>query len=111
MDVLPRALEMSPTLIDGCFCKSVFANVYPGIHDFEDLGEGLFRDHYGITWDRSIDKDIGVPVEPLLKEPQLIRDARAEYVGNQALRTAQQSVNDTFAQTESRARDARDACR
>jgi len=28
-----------------------------------------WRDEFGVLWDRTVDKDIGVPVEPLIKEP------------------------------------------
>lgn len=38
---------------------------------FEDLGNNLFRDVFGVIWDRSIDKDIGNPIEPLIPEPSL----------------------------------------
>lgn len=38
---------------------------------FDDLGNNIHRDFFGVKWDRSIDKDIGLPVEPVLKEPSL----------------------------------------
>ena len=38
---------------------------------FEDLGGSRFRDVFGVTWNRTIDKDIGIVEEPLLKEPTL----------------------------------------
>jgi len=38
---------------------------------FEEVGNDCFRDVFGVVWDRSIDKDIGNPVEPLLKESSL----------------------------------------
>jgi uroporphyrinogen decarboxylase len=31
----------------------------------------LYTDVFGVTWDRSIDKDIGIPVKPVLPEPSL----------------------------------------
>jgi uroporphyrinogen decarboxylase len=38
---------------------------------FEDLGNNLFRDVFGVIWDRSIDKDIGNVKGSLLSEPTL----------------------------------------
>lgn len=38
---------------------------------FEELPRSKFKDVFGVVWDRSIDKDIGIPVEPVLKEATL----------------------------------------
>jgi uroporphyrinogen decarboxylase len=38
---------------------------------FEYLGDNLFRDVFGVIWDRSIDKDIGNVKGALLEEPTL----------------------------------------
>lgn len=38
---------------------------------FEDIGGDLFRDVFGVTWDRSVDKDIGVVRGCVLSEPTL----------------------------------------
>lgn len=38
---------------------------------FEYLGDNLYKDVFGVVWDRSIDKDIGNVTDPLLKEPTL----------------------------------------
>jgi uroporphyrinogen decarboxylase len=38
---------------------------------FEDLGRDHFRDVFGVVWDRTIDKDIGTPVDCVIKEPSL----------------------------------------
>ncbi len=38
---------------------------------FEELGGNIFRDVFGVEWDRHIDKDIGNPVRPLIPEPHL----------------------------------------
>ena len=38
---------------------------------FEDLGNDMFRDGFGVVWDRSVDKDIGNVVEPQLNKPTL----------------------------------------
>ncbi len=48
-----------------------FLTVVPRIHDFQAVGEHLVRDHYGTTWNREIDKDIGIPSDWPLKEPTL----------------------------------------
>jgi uroporphyrinogen decarboxylase len=36
-----------------------------------DLGGGQFRDLFGVVWDRTIDKDIGIPAGLVLPEPTL----------------------------------------
>jgi uroporphyrinogen decarboxylase len=46
-------------------------NLGSDIGFFEDLGNDLVRDVFGVVWDRSIDKDIGIPVEPRIKNPDL----------------------------------------
>ena len=38
---------------------------------FDDLGNGLFRDNFGVVWNRQVDKDIGIPEDVLLKVPTL----------------------------------------
>ena len=49
---------------------SHFWNLTPTIWDFEQMGENLYRDTYGVIWDRSVDKDIGTPIESPLKRPE-----------------------------------------
>ena len=38
---------------------------------FEKIGPDLYRDVFGVVWDRSIEKDIGNIQSPLFKEPDL----------------------------------------
>jgi uroporphyrinogen decarboxylase len=38
---------------------------------FEDMGGQRFRDVFGVVWDRTVDKDIGIVCEPVLPEPTL----------------------------------------
>jgi uroporphyrinogen decarboxylase len=38
---------------------------------FEELPQSKYKDVFGVTWDRSVDQDIGIPVEPVLKEASL----------------------------------------
>ncbi|MDR0326970.1 MAG: uroporphyrinogen decarboxylase family protein [Planctomycetaceae bacterium] len=38
---------------------------------FDDLGDDLFRDHFGVVWNRKADKDIGVIDNVILQEPTL----------------------------------------
>lgn len=38
---------------------------------FEDLGNDRVRDVFGVVWDRSIDKDIGIVESPVLPQPSL----------------------------------------
>jgi uroporphyrinogen decarboxylase len=37
---------------------------------FEELGDDRFRDVFGVVWDRSMDKDIGMPESYLLEDPE-----------------------------------------
>ncbi len=37
----------------------------------KDIGNNLFRDFFGVVWDRSEDKDIGIVKDCLLPEPEL----------------------------------------
>ena len=41
------------------------------IGSFTDLGNGFVRDYFGVTWDRTKDKDIGVVHGVVLPEPSL----------------------------------------
>lgn len=38
---------------------------------FENVGPDLYKDVFGVVWDRSIDKDIGDAIDPQLSEPTL----------------------------------------
>ena len=38
---------------------------------FDKIGENLYRDHFGVVWDRTIDKDIGCVQGKVLQEPTL----------------------------------------
>ncbi len=38
---------------------------------FDEIGDNLFRDHFGVVWDRSIDKDIGNVKGEVLPGPAL----------------------------------------
>jgi uroporphyrinogen decarboxylase len=38
---------------------------------FTDLGQNRFRDVFGVVWDKTVDKDIGNPVNCLLPDPAL----------------------------------------
>jgi uroporphyrinogen decarboxylase len=44
-----------------------------GVGFFDDLGNGQFRDVFGVVWDRSVDRDIGVVRNCVLPEPSLDR--------------------------------------
>ena len=41
---------------------------------FDDLGDDQFRDVFGVIWDRFEDKDIGLPANTLLEEPEDLDD-------------------------------------
>jgi len=38
---------------------------------FEKIGEHLYRDVFGVVWDRSVDRDIGIVCQTVLPEPSL----------------------------------------
>ncbi|MEN8248180.1 MAG: uroporphyrinogen decarboxylase family protein [Bacteroidota bacterium] len=38
---------------------------------FEIVGENLYEDVFCVVWDRSVDKDIGIPVRSLIPEPSM----------------------------------------
>lgn len=42
-----------------------------GVGFFDDLGDSRLRDVFGVVWDRSVDKDIGVVCEKPLNSPTL----------------------------------------
>ncbi len=46
-------------------------NLGSDIGFFEQEENCRFRDVFGVVWDRSVDKDIGIPVEPVLNNPTL----------------------------------------
>ena len=59
-------------------------NIGYDLYFSEDIGHDCVRDHFGVVWDRSVDKDIGVVRGQLLKEPSLkgytFPDPTAGYV-------------------------------
>ena len=58
------------------FIDSHFLNLGPDIGYMQPLGNEHYRDRYGVVWDRTVDKDIGVPVEwPIRKPGDLARYA------------------------------------
>ena len=48
-----------------------FVELGSQIGEFTDIGDDCVRDIFGVVWDRSVDKDIGVVKDVLLKEPTL----------------------------------------
>lgn len=42
-----------------------------GIGFFDELGDDKLRDVFGVVWDRSVDKDIGIVCQTVLPEPTL----------------------------------------
>lgn len=53
------------------FVQNHFIELGSDIGFFEEVGEDLFKDVFGVIWDRSIDKDIGNVKGSLLEEPTL----------------------------------------
>ena len=48
-----------------------FASLGSAIGFFEDVGDDCVRDPFGVVWDRSVDKDIGVVKGQVLPEPTI----------------------------------------
>ncbi|MEO1010077.1 MAG: uroporphyrinogen decarboxylase family protein [Bacteroidota bacterium] len=46
-------------------------NLGSDIGFFEEVEKDHFKDVFNVVWDRSIDKDIGIPIEDVIKEPTL----------------------------------------
>jgi uroporphyrinogen decarboxylase len=53
------------------FLGNHFLELGNGIGFFKDLGNDHVRDYFGVVWDRTVDKDIGMPVGFILSEPTL----------------------------------------
>ena len=52
-------------------CDNHLLNLGNDIGFFDVVAPNMYQDVFKVVWDRTIDKDIGNPVEPLLKEPKL----------------------------------------
>lgn len=50
-------------------CGNHLLNLGNEVDFFEEVKPGHFKDVWGVTWDRTLDKDIGMPVEWIIKEP------------------------------------------
>ncbi len=48
-----------------------FVELGSDIGFFTDLGDNRFEDLFGVVWDRSVEKDIGLPEAVVLSEPEL----------------------------------------
>lgn len=53
------------------FLGNHFIELGSDIGFFEEMGNDRFRDVFGVVWDRSIDKDIGIVTGQVLPEPDL----------------------------------------
>jgi len=56
------------------FVGSHFLELRTPVAMFEQLDADHVRDIYGVTWDRSVDKDIGTPIDWPIKRPQDLAD-------------------------------------
>ncbi len=56
------------------FLEPHFVDVQSRLADFEPLPNHRVRDVYGVVWDRSIDKDIGVTVDWPIRRPEDLDD-------------------------------------
>ena len=46
-------------------------NLGSDIGFFDEVEKDHFKDVFGVVWDRTVDKDIGMPVEDIIKEPTI----------------------------------------
>ncbi|MDR1190713.1 MAG: uroporphyrinogen decarboxylase family protein [Verrucomicrobiales bacterium] len=53
------------------FVNNHFVELGSGIGFFDELGNDRYRDVFGVTWNRSVDKDIGIVEGQALPEPTL----------------------------------------
>ena len=54
------------------FCANHIAYVRNrAVNSFAEVEPGIFRDEWGVLWDRRIDRDIGVPVNCVLEEMRI----------------------------------------
>jgi uroporphyrinogen decarboxylase len=60
----------------GEFLQPHLARVGADVARGTDLGGGLFRDAYGVVWDRTVDRDIGTPCEWPIREPEDLKRYR-----------------------------------
>ena len=52
------------------FVGSHFLDLASHIGRFDRLDEDRYRDVYGVVWDRSVDKDIGTPIDWPIRRPE-----------------------------------------
>ncbi|VAW20756.1 hypothetical protein MNBD_BACTEROID01-1123 [hydrothermal vent metagenome] len=52
-------------------CDNHILNMGRDIGLFDLVAPNMYKDVFKVIWDRTIDKDIGNPVEPIIKEPTL----------------------------------------
>jgi len=55
----------------GRYLQNHLLDLGNGIGFFNYLGNNKYQDVFSVVWDRSIDKDIGNVIEPILKQPTL----------------------------------------
>ncbi len=56
------------------FVGSHFLWLYSPVGRMKKIDANHYRDVYGVVWDRSVDKDIGTPVECPIREPEDLDD-------------------------------------
>ena len=52
------------------FLDNHFFDVRCKLRSFEPLDPGRVRDQYGVVWDRTVDKDIGTPLDWPIRSPE-----------------------------------------
>ncbi len=67
IDRVKAEVHLEPEVLTG---PMHIARLGSSIGRFEQLDDVHFRDAYGVTWDRTVDKDIGTPCDWPIKEPE-----------------------------------------
>ena len=60
---------------------------------FEEVGPGLFRDVFGVVWDRRVDRDIGVVEGVVLPEPSLRGYSFPDPLGARFFRDIEEKID------------------
>jgi len=61
---------------------------------YENLDSNRIIDYFGVIWDRSVDKDIGIVQEPILKEPSLTGYTFPDPLGDGSFETIQENIDE-----------------
>lgn len=83
-DKLMRHYGLKDAMALDEFMDNHFVGLGGGDGVVTDIGNGYVRDHWGVTWNRKVDRDLGMPEGQVIKEPTLkgfkTPDPLADYI-------------------------------